>query len=101
MSPPPKLTCLTGLRLLPDIAARLDIVCERRGERRPQFIRRAVLEALARAEESAISITPAQARRLAMLDQLEALQIDVESELDAILDRVGATPPALAAAGGS
>lgn len=97
MSTPVPTASLTGLRLSATFTDRLDAICLARGERRTQFIRRAVVEALDREEAAAIAITPAQAKQLAILAQLAELDVDVDGELIAIRDRLSASGPVVVA----
>lgn len=86
MTPPEKLTSLTGLRLAAGLTARLDAICALRGERRPQFIRRALVEALAREEAAAVAITPAQLHLLAVCARAAERGVDVPAILTAALE---------------
>jgi predicted DNA-binding protein len=77
------------LRLTDELNARLETACRVSGEKRPSFIRRALVLELDRIEALRPSLSPAQASLLKKCEALAELQVDVDQVLERALRDAG------------
>jgi predicted DNA-binding protein len=84
-----KLTEQAPLRITAELNERLEKACDKLGERRPQFIRRAIVQELDRVEAIQPALDAPTRARLEKLRVLEELAVDVDAELERLLQAAG------------